>query len=74
VEAIRAYAAGHEGRLPTALTDITDLPVPQDPATGQPFHYALTGGKAMLIAPPPPGERASQLTTMRIELTMAPAK
>ena len=47
VEAIRLYAASHDGKLPDALSQITEVPVP-----GRPCH-----GKAALstaaTAPPP---------------------
>jgi hypothetical protein len=41
VEAINCYAATHDHRLPQRLADITDLPVPSNPATGRPFEYQL---------------------------------
>jgi hypothetical protein len=53
IEAIRDYAAHHDGQAPKALTEITDLPVPLDPFTGNRFEYSLNGPTAMLIAPPP---------------------
>src|SRR5947207_14017496 len=52
VEAIRLYAAAHDGKLPTALADVTEVPVPDDPATGKPFAYAARGDSATLTAPP----------------------
>ena len=33
IEAIRLYAAGHQGSLPPSLDAITEAPVPIDPAT-----------------------------------------
>ncbi len=48
VEALRLYAAAHEGRLPTALDQIHEVPVPLDPATGSPFAYRLDGNTAIL--------------------------
>ena len=57
IEAIRLYAAGHEGKLPGALSEITEVPIPIDPVTGKEFEYKLDEGKAMLSAPPPPGCR-----------------
>ena len=50
VEAIRNYMAEHEGRLPKSLSDITALPVPDDPITGKPFPYRLEGATATLDA------------------------
>lgn len=54
VEAIRMYAAEHDGRLPKSLAEITAVPVPSDPLNGQAFHYELTGGKAILESAIPP--------------------
>lgn len=48
VEALRLYAAAHDGRLPAALDQISEVPVPLDPATGRPFEYRLDGDKAVL--------------------------
>lgn len=45
VEAVRAYAATHDGRLPKTLKE-TGLPIPYDPATGQPIQYVVIGDKA----------------------------
>jgi hypothetical protein len=55
IEAIRLYAAGHEGALPASLEAITEVPLPDDPATGKPFAYKLDGSTATLSAPGPPG-------------------
>lgn len=43
IEAVRYHAATHGGKLPTSLDDITDLPVPDDPMTGEPFKYKVEG-------------------------------
>jgi hypothetical protein len=48
VEAIRMYAAGNEGMLPEKLADITQVPVPDDPFTGEPFSYRVEAGTAIL--------------------------
>jgi hypothetical protein len=48
VEALRHYAAGHESRLPESLDKISDIPIPDDPFTGKPFHYILRDGVAIL--------------------------
>ena len=42
VEAIRHYAAMHEGQLPEKLSDITDVEVPNDLMSGKPFQYRRT--------------------------------
>src|SRR5262249_35611813 len=39
IEAIRLYAAAHDGQLPETLDQVTEVPLPEDPATGKPFLY-----------------------------------
>lgn len=51
IEALRNFAAAHPGRLPDTLEKITEVPVPNDPFTGKPFHYELKDGVATLSAP-----------------------
>src|SRR5271157_5804314 len=51
VEAIRLYAASHDGKLPEELNQITVVPVPEDPATGKPFEYRRDGAAAVLALP-----------------------
>jgi hypothetical protein len=74
IEAVRMYAAAHEGRLPDKLADITEAPVPKDPGTGQPFQYRRDNKAATLIAPPLklrfPGRAAAGATGQRYRLTM----
>jgi hypothetical protein len=48
VEAIRSYAAANNGELPAQLSDITETPVPLNPATGEPFEYRVDNGTATL--------------------------
>lgn len=58
IEALRMYAASHEGKLPEKLADVVQVPVPNDPITGQPFVYRLQGDEAVLEGFPPPGAPA----------------
>ena len=51
IESLRLYAASHAGALPESLSQIAEVPVPEDPATGKPFEYQLTGNSALLSAP-----------------------
>ena len=51
IEALRMYAASHAGRLPASLDQIIAVPVPLNPATGQPFAYRLDGQTAILELP-----------------------
>jgi hypothetical protein len=39
VEAVRHYAATHDGKLPQKLAQITETPIPHDPFTGKPFDF-----------------------------------
>ncbi len=54
VEAIRMHAA-KTGKLPAKLDEITVAPVPENPATGQPYEYRLDGDTAVLDLPPSDG-------------------
>src|SRR5262249_37504448 len=60
VEAVRLYAAKNEGKLPAKLADVTEVPVPADPATGQPFEYAVEGNRFTITVPIPPGAKPEQ--------------
>jgi len=55
IEALRMYAADHDGRLPARLEDIDQVPVPNNPATEKPFVYRLDGATAVLELPPADG-------------------
>lgn len=70
IEAIRLYAAAHDGKLPATLDALTDVPVPIDPVTGKAFAYQVTGEQATLSAPPPPGQRAFSHNSLHYELTI----
>jgi hypothetical protein len=48
VEAIRSYAAANGGALPKRLEDVTETPVPENPATGRPFEYRVENETATL--------------------------
>jgi hypothetical protein len=51
VEAVRAYAAAHDGRAPNHLEEITDTPAPLDPLTGRPFTYQAQANEVTIEAP-----------------------
>lgn len=55
IEALRLYAAVHDGELPEQLADIHEAPAPHDPVTGEAFQYHLDGEQAVLEAPAPEG-------------------
>ncbi len=51
LEALRLHAAANDAKLPASLADIKEVPIPDDPVTGKPFEYKLTGETAMLSGP-----------------------
>jgi hypothetical protein len=69
VEAIRVYAAEHEGRLPGRLADLRTVPPAQNPATGEDFLYEVSGGTAALSAPLERYDRPDK--AIRYEITIA---
>ena len=48
VHAVREYAASHEGTLPETLDVMKDVIILNDPATGKPFGYRVSDGKAII--------------------------
>jgi hypothetical protein len=70
VEAVRLYAAAHDGKAPARLADVTEAPAPDDPATGRPFEYKAEGNKATLTARPASGARATPADTLVVEVTV----
>jgi hypothetical protein len=52
IEALRDYAAAHDGHPPQNLDQIT-LPLPANPLTGKPFEYHVNGQSATIDAPSP---------------------
>jgi hypothetical protein len=50
IEALRLYAAAHDGRLPDDLTQVTEVPVPNDPGIDKPFEYHRDGQIAVLTS------------------------
>ncbi|MDR2170074.1 MAG: hypothetical protein LBP59_08030 [Planctomycetaceae bacterium] len=50
VEAVRYYAAVHDGKLPESLDAIKELPVPKIcPITGKPYNYKVIDGKRIIL-------------------------
>ncbi|HZY87413.1 MAG TPA: hypothetical protein VFE78_21430 [Gemmataceae bacterium] len=56
IEALRLYAAAHDGRLPDKLIEVTEAPLPNDPGTGRPFEYSRDGDAGALVGRPLPGD------------------
>jgi hypothetical protein len=69
VEALRLYAAAHDGALPRKLSDCP-VPLPADPFTGQPFRYAVDGATAHLRGSPPPGDEKNPAYNIHYEVTI----
>jgi len=68
IEALRDYAAHHDGRPPERLDQVTELLLPTDPITGEPFEYELHGNVATLKPHVPPFYRVAR----NVELTFEP--
>ena len=66
-EAMRLYAANHDGRWPDSLSDITEVPLPKNPYDGKSFLYQRDGNKAVLT-----GEKGPPNWHRRYELTLMP--
>jgi hypothetical protein len=69
IEAIRLYAAHHDGKLPQTLAEV-DVPLPDDPFTGKPFRYKVEGQTAHLQGTPPHGEEKNPGFNIHYELTI----
>jgi hypothetical protein len=68
IEALRQYAAAHDGQLPGQLTDVTELPLPDDPGTGHPFEYRREGDTARLVSQIPGDPQPSSGLRYRVTL------
>lgn len=68
VEALRLYAAAHNGKFPNELSNITEVSIPDDPGTQKPFTYRLVGAQAFVEAPAPKGGRPED--AMQYKLTL----
>jgi hypothetical protein len=69
VEALRLYAADHDGKLPAKLADCP-VPLPDDPFTGKPFRYEVAGNTAHLRGTPPPGLEKDPVFNVHYEVTI----
>jgi hypothetical protein len=69
VEALRLYAAEHEGKLPAHLADVA-VPLPDNPFTGKPFAYTVDGATAHLRGSGPPGEEQNPAYNLHYEITI----
>jgi len=69
VEALRLYAAGHDGQFPGSLKEIKDVAIAIDPGTGKDFDYKIKDKKATLYAPPLGAEPSTYPNAFAYELT-----
>jgi hypothetical protein len=69
IEALRLYAAEHNGKFPDKLDDCP-VPVPPDAFTGKPFRYEVIDGTAHLRGSPPKGHEKTPVYNLRYELTI----
>jgi hypothetical protein len=69
VEALRLYAAGHDGKLPEKLADC-GVPLPVDPFTGQAFRYKANGSTAHVWGSPPRGMEKIAAYNVHYEVTI----
>jgi hypothetical protein len=70
VEAIRLYAATHDGKLPSSLSAIKDKSLPVDPLTGTPFEYSVTDKTAVLKGNMVPEEKEQPQQWLTYEITI----
>ena len=69
VEALRLYAALHDGTLPAKLSDVR-VPLPVDPFTGKPFRYLVIGNTAHLRGTAPAGREKDPGFNIHYEVTI----
>jgi hypothetical protein len=69
VEALRLYAAEHDGKLPGKLCDCP-VPLPIDPVTGKSFAYAVEGATAHLQAGSLQGEENGSRSGVCYQVTL----
>jgi hypothetical protein len=69
VEALRLYAAAHDGKLPVKLSDLT-MPLPIDPVSGRALDYALDGLVGHIRGRSLPGDAAAPASTVHYEVAI----
>ncbi len=69
VEAVRMYAAAHDGKPPAKLSDCP-VPLPADPFTNKPIRYEVDGATFHLRGSPPPGEEKSPAYNVHFQVTI----
>ncbi len=69
VEALRLYAAEHDGNVPAELSDIP-VPLPIDSVTGMPFDYAVEGATAHVRGRSIRGEKKDLESDVHYQVTV----
>jgi hypothetical protein len=69
IEALRLFAAQHNGKLPEKLDDLS-VPLPLDPVSGMPFSYAAERGTAQLRGGRPQGTDKNTTCDIRYEVAL----
>jgi hypothetical protein len=69
LEALRLYAAEHDGKLPATLEDV-GLPLPPDPFTGKPFIYKVEDQTATIKGTPPKGMETTAIFNVKYVVTI----
>ena len=69
VEALRLYAAVHDGKLPAKPSDLS-VPLPIDPVTGLPFVYSVNGATAHIRGSSLEGEEKDLGRNVDYEVTL----
>jgi hypothetical protein len=70
VEAIRLYAATHDGKVPASLAEIKDVKIPVDPLTGKTFEYSVVEKAAVIKGFVPPEEKDRKNEWLTYEVTI----
>ena len=68
IEAVRLYAAAHDGKAPAGLDEMTDPPALPDPITGKPFQYQRTEDGFVITCPNPPQFQDSPSEVYKVTL------
>jgi hypothetical protein len=69
LEALRLYAAEHDGKLPATLEDV-GLPLPPDPVTGKAFIYKVEDQTATIKGTPPKGMETIAVYNVKYVVTI----
>ena len=72
LEALRGYAASHKGHWPATLAEVSEMPIPRDPVTGQAFPFQMQNGRAELLLTAEPD--VPRLQGRRYVLELVPPK